>query len=139
MKQFGHGIQLFDQTVMSDAEKGTYGDCTRACIRTVAQQSMPSLPHPIDPKTGHWNDEFFLTLIREYGYTYNFNPYRKEKDWSWLPPIIMAAGPTIRTKKTGNTHLVVWNRESMSCVHDPHPTRVGLLKVTQYCWLERAK
>jgi hypothetical protein len=129
-------IDLYDQAVLTDAEKGTHGDCVRACIRTLTQRPMSSLPHPI-AADGGWNSEFFKVLREKYHFLYKTNPYYPEKEWDFLPPIIMARGSTERTEEINASHLVVWNRETMTMVHDPHPSRSGLLEISAFHWLEK--
>lgn len=132
-------MRLYDQETFSDLAASTHGDCTRACIRTLAQMEMPELPHPI-AEDGGWNQAFFDVLEDCYGLLHVTNPYRPDKDWSFLPRVIMAAGPTIRTRSADGqpTHLVVWDRVAGRMVHDPHPSRAGLISVTAFDWLTEA-
>lgn len=127
---------LVDQITQSDPGGGVHGDCARACIQTLAQRHMPRLPHPISTEGG-WNSVFFEVLGNVYGLEYRYNPYRPEKDWSFLPRVIIAGGPTVRSTGPDRLprHAVVWDRVAMRCVHDPHPSRAGLLQVTAYYWL----
>ncbi|MCA0276264.1 MAG: hypothetical protein LCH86_09680 [Proteobacteria bacterium] len=128
--------KLYDQTVLSDKAAGTHGDCTRACIKTVLQDDLPELPHPVTPEGG-WNLEFFDALEERYGWVVQCNPIRADKDFSFLPLIVMAGGPTERTATSGASHMVVWDRVAGRCIHDPHPSRAGLLSVDMLYWLER--
>lgn len=127
-------LHLYDQEVHSDPDTGQHGDCTRACIRTVAQMDMPDLPHPIARKD-EWNDEFFDALEEKYELYFKYQPCRPGKDYSFMPRVVMAAGPTVRTQKTGAHHLVVWDREAHAMIHDPHPSRAGLIEIRGYFWL----
>jgi len=131
-------IQLYDQTTYSDRAAGTFGDCTRACLRTLAQDPMPDLPHPIGPDA-KWNLDFFEVLEEQYGWLHKTNPYRPNKDWSFLPRVIAAAGPTVRTHHEDGQplHLVIWDRVAGRMIHDPHPSRAGLISITGFDWLER--
>ncbi|WP_417724584.1 hypothetical protein [Salipiger sp.] len=129
---------LFDQECIHDPESGVFGDCARACIRTVAQDPMPLLPHPIAPSGGEWNLEFFDTLEDLYGWAHQTMVYHPTRDFAPLPRVIMAAGPTVRTKPEtgGPLHLVVWDRLAGRMVHDPHPSRAGLISITAVDWLQ---
>lgn len=129
-------IRLYDQETFSDRSLGTHGDCTRACIRTICQADMPDLPHPV-ALGGGWNDEFFDVLEDVYGLLYRTNNERPGKDWSFLPRVAMAIGPTVRTAPgaTGVKHLVVYDRLASRVIHDPHPSRAGLTAITGFAWL----
>lgn len=124
----------FDQTTFTDKDAGTHGDCTRAAIRTYVRDPLDGCPHPVAPGGG-WNFDFW-DWLDERGYCFAAAPYRADKDWSGiLPRIVLAAGPTVRTAETGAHHMVVWDREEMRCVHDPHPSRAGLVKVNFFYWV----
>lgn len=127
-------IRLFDQETLSGS--GTHGDCTRACIRTLMQADMPDLPHPIDDETGGWSFAFFDVLEEVHGMVYCHQPVRPGKDYSFLPRVLIAAGPTIRSGWDGlPKHAVIWDREADRMVHDPHPSRDGITCITGWNWL----
>lgn len=128
---------LYDQTTFSDPEAGTHGDCKRACHRTWLQQAMPDLPHPIGPD-GNASLEYNDTL-ESYGWIERFMIVRPERDYSHLPRVIMASGPTERSERLGGIHhLVILDRIENRLIHDPHPSRAGLTEVKWYWWLEQA-
>lgn len=128
-------MKLFDQTTYSDPKAGTHGDCFRAAIRTLAQQDMPDLPHPIGPDG--WNYAFYDVLEDTYGLIVKHNVNRKGKDWSFLPRVVLATGLTERSDpETGQPkHSVVWDRIADRMIHDPHPSRAGLISITMFHWL----
>lgn len=126
----------FDQETFSDRTKGTHGDCTRAVVRTLAQAAMPELPHPIGAN-GDWNEAFFDRLNDE-GWVYRFQPYRRtRKNWNVYPRFIGVSGPTVRSDANEQPyHLVVYDTQTHTVIHDPHPSRAGLLSLSGMCWLE---
>lgn len=123
-----------DQTVHTDRAKGVFGDCTRACVYTLAQFPM-ELPHPID-SLGYWNLRFFEELERRYFVELRYQPVRPGKDYSFLPRICGAGGNTIRTPSSGATHMVVYDRTVGDVLHDPHPSRDGLTTIEGFYWLK---
>jgi hypothetical protein len=118
-------MQKFDQTILHEPEKGAYGDCTRAVVYTLAQKDL-DLPHPIDSETMEWNFDFFVQL----GEVHNLHlDYFASEDESW-PRYVGRTGLSPRNIR----HLVVWDRETNSLFHDPHPSRLGLIPGTEDGW-----
>lgn len=128
-------LTMYDQTTFSDKTLGTHGDCVRACYQTILQDSLAGFPHPIS-LDGEMNPAFFAAL-EERGWKERFAIFRKGRDFSPLPRIVLAAGPTVRTAHTGVHHGVVYDRLADRMIHDPHPSRAGLLQITFFYWLER--
>lgn len=120
-------LTFYDQTTFSDKKKGTHGDCARACIATLLQIRPDSFPHPI-ASDGNWNGAFMKHLRKmQWSYrTVDFTTAEIIYDTSWmdyvLPQIVMAVGISPR----GVRHAVIYNRDTMQIVHDPHPSRAGL-------------
>ena len=116
----------FDQQVLSDHDKGQYGDCTRAVVYTLAQRNL-GLPHPIDHSDPtQWNMEFFEELEQKHGLLLDFYP--REKDF-W-PRYVGRSGISPRNIR----HLVVWDRKENKLFHDPHPSREGLIPGSEDGW-----
>lgn len=131
-------ILLFDQETLTDRDAGTFGDCTRACVRTLAQDAMPDLPHPI-AEDGDWNMAFYEALEGRYGLALHYQPIRGGKDYSFLPRVVGAGGPTVRTEATGGTHMVIYDRIALRMLHDPHPSRAGLTAIEGFYWLTKVE
>jgi len=116
---------LFDQQTFSDPERRTYGDCVRACVYTLAQVDL-CLPHPIDPKTGEWNS-FFWDDLHWKGYQLSIYPrYRVE-----FGRYTGKSGISVR----GHRHLVIFDNEENKVLHDPHPSRSGLISMEGSSWV----
>lgn len=126
---------LYDQLHLSDKEAGTHGDCFAACVKTVLQNPLDALPHPIG-EDGDWNPDFFKGLEDRYGFVRRYQPLYDEKDLSGFPDIVIASGPTIRTEQSGAIHAVVWNLREMKMIHDPHPSRAGITEMRGFYFLK---
>jgi hypothetical protein len=110
-------MQKFDQTTFSDHAKGQYGDCMRACVYTLLGEDI-GLIHPIDLK-GLWNYDFFEEIEQKTGKELIY--CRSDENISVSLAILSGMSPR------GIRHAVVWNREDDSMLHDPHPSRDGLM------------
>lgn len=110
---------LFDQQTFSDHSKGEYGDCTRAVVYTLLQEDI-DLPHPIDSSTGGWNMAFFDDLEEKTGKHLTFYGGKIRDNW---PDLVGRSGISER----GIRHLIVWSTILDVIVHDPHPSRSGLV------------
>lgn len=134
-------LQFYDQTTFSDPDRGTHGDCCRACVATIMQIDPATLPHPIS-LGGGWNTKFHAALrdlgaaIRSISYDPAFAPDCEIRDASWggfvVPRIVMAAGPSPRGEWL---HAVVWDRLADRLVHDPHPSRAGLVRIQAFDYI----
>jgi hypothetical protein len=127
-------IQLFDQTTFSDKSQGTHGDCFRATVCTLLQLSPELFPHPI-ASDGKWNMAFHRKL-RDLGFSARVMDYDpalstdpalvSSENPNWvIPRVVLAAGLSER----GVRHSVVWDRIAGRMIHDPHPSRAGLLDI----------
>ena len=134
-------IVLYDQTTFSDAEAGTHGDCCRACVSTLLQVQPESLPHPLRDD-GEWNTRFFHVLqeifglaIRSVDHNPKLLPSTEIYDTSWgdfrVPRLVMAAGMSPRNVR----HAVIYDRLAQRMVHDPHPSRAGILEIEAFDYL----
>lgn len=130
-------LKFYDQTTFSDSKAGTHGDCFRACVCTMIQLDPSELPHPIAPDGG-WNTKIFGALrdrglaVRTMGVTAETMLMKVLVDLHWgafeVPQIVMAAGMSPR----GVRHSIIWNRTTRSMVHDPHPSRAGLVEIDAF-------
>ena len=125
-------LTIYDQTTFSDAAAGTHGDCFRATVCTLLQIAPATLPHPI-LAGGGWNGAFHKAL-RELGWVARTMDYDEamarhpdlKTDRGWpIPRVVLAAGLSERDVR----HSVVWDRIAARMIHDPHPSRAGLLDI----------
>lgn len=127
-------IQLYDMEEFSDPETKKHGDCFRACFKTLFQIHEP-LPHSIGPDS-HWNPRF-LRAIERRNLVMNGRHWREDRDYDYLPRVVIASGPTERTPHTQANHAVLWDRVAKHMIHDPHPSRAGLLSIEWVYYFER--
>lgn len=135
-------LTLYDQTMFSDPEEGTHGDCARACVATLLQIPPSSLPVPINQETGEWNTKFHAALrdlgysMRSVDYHVDYAPDAVIVDLSWggfkVPRVVMAGG---RTARGAHLHAVIYDRLAERVLHDPHPSRAGLTEILSFDYL----
>lgn len=106
-----------------------YGNCFPACVATIFELDLEQVPHTchldyINGTEQEWWRPFkawCLDALRVEPITFGAaNEWYTELD---APCII--SGPAVR----GLMHSTVWQHGKM--VHDPHPDRSGLIKVTE--------
>lgn len=122
-----------DQTVFADPGRGDGhradgepGDCYRTCLAIIADTDPSTMPN----FGRFWlnNSWWFAARLwaqsigRDLGY-YDVDVARANPDW--LSDLVIGSGPSPR----GNfDHCVILDRH-LELVHDPHPSRAGLVKV----------
>ena len=111
------GTRWIDQTRTKDTHPDVRGDCTRAAIASLFALPLDAVPdfNADDPVDFYESIEaFFLSL--------GYELYRVDRDVAF-DALHLASGPAAR----GVSHSVV--RRGTKVVHDPHPSRAGLLSV----------
>jgi len=111
-----------DQTIL-DPEKG---DCVPACVASVLEIPISEVPHVCllyeDEWVRHLND-----FLRQYGvYLVSMPANLLEEVAVPLFGYHLMGGPSVR----GVKHCVVGKDGRL--VHDPHPSRAGLLEIEFY-------
>jgi hypothetical protein len=127
-------LQLYDMTEFSIPAIGSHGDCFRACVKTLFQISV-DLPHPVS-ESGDWNTKFLRALEKRKLFL-SGRRWRDSEDHNYLPRVVIASGPTKRTPDTQANHAVIWDRAAKRMIHDPHPSREGLLSIEWLYYFER--
>lgn len=108
-----------DQTQF--AGEGVGGNCVQASLASILNLPLTDVPHflEIAPRPEEW--EFaFMDWLEERGVGY----IRREGEWIF-EGFYLASGPSAR----GVHHMVVYRDGKLA--HDPHPSRVGILSVSQ--------
>lgn len=115
-----------DQTIFSDDEEGRRGNCWIACIASILERPLESVPHfvQIENEGGqHWFTHTWQWLLE--------NGHRLvQHTWDSLPddrPHMRCGKSPRSTEERYLGHAVVYVGEEM--VHDPHPSRDGILDV----------
>jgi hypothetical protein len=123
-----------DMTQIHDPEKEIYGDCYRACLASLLELSPDVFPAPKSPDlpTEEWHKDYKQKL-REYGiYALSFEVDKHIETWFKL---FKEEGIKIYHTLTGDSPRFPGTSHSVvACngeiVHDPHPSRAGLQKIT---------
>ena len=105
-----------------------YGNCTAACIASILDCNLISVPH-FNPEPGENTDETYwprlLTFLESHGLTILFISEEYYKQYPLKPKgYHIANGPAAR----GLPHSCVMLDGEI--VWDPHPDRTGLKKIT---------
>jgi len=126
-------IKLAEQLIPHDPDNGVYGDCYRATLATLLGLDTEQVPHFL-----HDNCDVhtFNTRVNEYlaqfGLVYmSFNAWdipQWKKDAGITIPIYHEIGDD-SPRFSGTGHSVVGCDGEV--FHDPHPTKLGLPKVTE--------
>ena len=117
-----------DMLQMSQRERGIFGDCLRACVASLLDLPAESVPHFLQAAFKDRRMDEVLIYIADFlkplglGYLAINMPTRGlVHAWPWYDCYHIMTGPTER----GTHHAVVGYDGEM--VHDPHPSRAGLL------------
>jgi hypothetical protein len=102
--------------------------CWAACIATLTGIPLDEFPDvPIEAREEAWWDEHGTRLRNDITAVIRKHGWRKESTWQDTPKgWAMAYG----TSPRGYEHAVVVHDGKLW--HDPHPSRAGLLDITQY-------
>jgi len=120
-------LKFYDQTSFTDPQKGTYGDCMNACIRTVLQMDLDAFVNYGDKSIYETYETAWRALIKALsllGFAIHYQALSKGADNTLFPRIVIMAG--ISPRNEGVRHAVVWNMDINMLLHDPHPSRDGL-------------
>lgn len=114
-----------DMLELHDPEKGMIGDCWRACIASILDLPCEEVPHFVREEIegkGHWME---LTVRWLNGRGFGIVQCSRDGLPKWISygTLMIACGPGPRH---GN-HCVIMD-QSGSMVHDPHPSREGILR-----------
>ena len=119
----------------------TRGDCFRCCVAAVLQIPAEKVPHfaagnHCDADAQKWLNERGYVMINVSGGGHrppiHFPRWartvdEKADDRAVFP--LICCGPTVRTKKPGQHHAVVFVGDEM--VYDPHPDNAGLIWIAE--------
>lgn len=130
------------QTKVSSEDGSVSGNCFRACIASILEIDIDSIPAFEDMKGGEWHMPFFK-FLSENGYEFHGtgrfdNEFHDElfKTYEGVDGYIIVNGTSPR-KWVTRGHSVVYKNGVM--VHDPHPSREGLVDLRDYYMIEKRK
>lgn len=109
-----------DQTIF-----GKGGNCLAACIASIFEYPLQDVPNFCgDYDDNSWFHALNDWLLRQGFVAVMFKTQEAVLDHLWLRgAFCIVSGTTER----GLSHATVWQNEK--CVHDPHPSRAGLLEI----------
>lgn len=110
-----------DQTILHNPERGEIGNCMQAAIASHLGLTLCDVPH-------------FAAMGDDWGEMLQAWANARRLTWVALPPEAVPAGmPTILQgwSERGVPHVVVG--KGIEMVHDPHPSRAGIVEV-QEAW-----
>ena len=117
------GPRWVTQTTFYDPERPGLGNCTEACVASLLGLTIDEVPRfwddsAEDPVQAFWLN--FHDFFRKLG-------WEVTDFWEGFQPegIVMWSGPSQR----GCDHMVL--AQNGVLIHDPHPSRQGLLEVKQ--------
>jgi len=113
---------------------GEMGDCFTCCLASLFELSYEEVPYFIG-MGNHWHGEFFK-FIFEHGYEYK-GLATSERIASGISVGVdgyfLVSGESPRGFSTG--HAVVYKGTEL--VHDPHPSKAGILGEPEFWMIER--
>lgn len=111
-------------------EKGEIGDCWRACIATILARSVESVPHFALLGVQHFIPTTLAWLEAE-GFEASIDADDfKDKGLRPMRQCILRG-----ISSRGRAHAVVGDTETGKMIHDPHPSKEGLLEVVSRFYL----
>lgn len=124
-------------------EEGKIGDCWRCCVAAVLGLPAEEVPHFVmtaDGKHNHNDDAdtqrwlngrgLQMCLVSSYGGREALRyPCWHEDVEKFPPPVVIAVGPTVRSKSRGHYHAVVMRGNEL--LYDPHPSEAGITAVVE--------
>ena len=130
-------VSLPKQALLSDPENGVHGDCWRCCVAAILSLPPTKVPHFMELSLAS-DAPSMHTLTQRWLYERGYwlvqtksKPYAIQ---SWgdniLTPPVMVSGPTVRSTRPEQQHVVVMVGGAL--VYDPHPSNAGLLAETDY-------
>ena len=111
-----------DQEFLSDPDNGVLGDCWRACIATILGLPGSVVPHFVRDHGDEWLEATEDWLVANGHPRLYYFPTRFPIT-DLLRPFVILVGPSPR----GVAHAVVADADTGEMVHDPHPSRDGLV------------
>ncbi len=130
-------MKPIEQTILNhDLEKGIKGNCLQACIASLFELPLESVPHFVMESEEEWALKF-IDFIYEQGYIYEgFAPIEKLNDVEMnrgVDGYLIVTGISFR----GFSHATIYKDGKL--VHDPYPTKLGLKEEQGFHMIKRGK
>lgn len=115
-------------------ENGEVGDCWRCCVAALVGLPAEEVPHflkdavdnpsscDMDADTQEWLNQrgWYIAEVKQC----HFHRWARS---GFLPPAVIACGPTARSTKMGQHHAVIMRADEL--LYDPHPSGAGLTAI----------
>lgn len=111
-------MKPIDQTKLHNPEDGVNGNCMAASLASILELPLSEVPKFEDMGESKW-----WIALRRWLKRLGFHLLAWDKEF-YMPVYFIAGGPSPR----GVEHSVVYRGTKM--VHDPHPSRAGLVEIT---------
>jgi hypothetical protein len=125
-------MKKVDQSVLHDPENGKYGDCQRACIASLLELDIEEVPH-------------FAEVWCPLTYYKTMNQFLAERGLVHIEVDPINFGEGQFTDKADCYHMIYGLTErgtnhatvglNGKMIHDPHPSRAGLIEVKSFAFL----
>lgn len=125
-----------DQTIIfHNSEEGVYGNCLAACVASLLELPIEDVPNFCAFE--QWVHEY-VSFLNEHGFDLIANHYFPDGPFprdlgAGVDGLFIAAGPSPR----GLNHAVIIDTRG-NLIHDPHPSRAGVLRLVEVDVIERA-
>lgn len=127
-----------DQTILSNPEGTTRGNCMTACVASLLNLPIEVVPYWAGMPIDDWFPSF-NAFLAEHGYEYHgLFQFNKRGDWAELLKVspgidgyFMVSGPSWR-EYVVDGHAVIYKDGVL--VHDPHFSKMGI-KVLEDAWM----
>ena len=113
-----------DQEFLYDPDAGVVGDCWRACIANLTGRPLAQVPHFVRDYGDEWLTQTALWVRAEIGMELKVDTDPRFPFAPGDSALVIFAGPSPR----GVLHGVLGDRDG-NTVHDPHPSRAGVLSI----------
>lgn len=113
-----------DQEFLSDPDAGVVGDCWRASIANLTGRPRAQVPHFVRDCGDDWLMATGRWVRAEVGLQLRVETEPRFPFTAGDSALVILAGPSPR----GVLHAVLGDRDG-NTVHDPHPSRAGVLSI----------
>lgn len=125
------------QTKIINKEGTITGNCFRACLASILEINIDSIPEFENMKAGEWHQPF-MNFLNENGYEFegtgHIHRLEMLKTYEGVDGYIIVNGISPR-KWVKRGHSVVYKDGIL--VHDPHPSGDGLLEIKDFYLIKR--
>lgn len=123
-------VTFHDQNILH--AEGEVGNCLQATLASILGRPLEAIPHFALLGEVHWWDCLQAWLNAE-GYWIDYAPHTYAAEGGEVLPRCWLSGPSPR----GFSHAVVGDTATGEMLHDPHPSRSGILQVDYRVYLFR--